>query len=102
MRLINTNPIGESQIIRDGAVVPLEAGEEFEVPDAYGLVLLEQAGNFAVPHGAKDPLGGFTVEQLLTVASGRGIYPDPEAKKAEIVKAVTVHATAPAPAKEED
>lgn len=44
MRLRNTNPLGRVDLPLIGRA--LEPGEEFEVDDAAGARLLEQAGNY--------------------------------------------------------
>lgn len=49
MRLKNTNPLGDIELhVPDVGSFVLEAGEEFDVPEAAGAALLEQTGNFAL------------------------------------------------------
>lgn len=93
MRLVNTNPTGDSFVL--GFHAHLEPGEEFDVPDEKGAELLEQGGNFALAAGQK--VDGLTVEELHTIAERRGspLDVDPKAKKPDVVKAFLDLVSAP-------
>lgn len=84
MDLVLTAPMGELQLLPLGRVVEGH-GTVFSVPDDYGIGLLEQRGNVALPAPAAKVLEGLNLDQLRAICAGRGLEVADKPKKADMV-----------------